>query len=154
MHPGASGQYSLDETIIAKFGKIHPAVAENFEIPTETLYFEMDFDTIFNIKYSSETIFAPISPYQPIRREFNFVLDKTTETGEIAREIEAVHPWISGVVVDDIFVDTEKVGENKKSVTFSCVILSPESTISDDEAKNIHASVIKKIESLGFKLRA
>lgn len=128
-------------------------MAENFEIPSETLYFEIDFDTIFALKEAEEKTFGAISPYQSIRRELNFVLPRTAETGKVANKIASVHPWISNVIVDSVFEDAEKVGKDVKSVNFSFIVQSPDSTISDDEAQKIQQSVIEAVEKMGYKLR-
>lgn len=154
LHPGASGIYSFNDKILANFGRIHPEIATNFEIPDNTIYFEIDFEEILQIFSNKNTNFKPISQYQAITRELNFVLDKNTETGKIAKIIEKSHPWISDVVVIDIFEDEAKVGTNKKSVTFSFVVQSPENTISDDEIKNIMENIVAKIGELGFNLRS
>lgn len=154
LHPGASGIYSFNDKILANFGRIHPEIATNFEIPDNTIYFEIDFEEILQIFSNKNTNFKPISQYQAITRELNFVLDKNTETGKIAKIIEKSHPWISDVVVIDIFEDEAKVGANKKSVTFSFVVQSPENTISDDEIKNIMENIVAKIGELGFNLRS
>lgn len=152
-HPGVCGEYSHDGVVLVKFGKFHPEVVENFEIPAETVYFEANFEEIFQIIQKTERTLKHISAYQPITRELNFVLPKKAEMAEVARKIDATHPWISGVVVEDIFEDAEKIGENMRSVTFSFVIQSPNSTITDEEAKNIHESVIASVAEMGYKLR-
>lgn len=153
LHPGVSGKYVHNGIVLAKFGKFHPQVVENFSIPENTLYFEVNFEEIFQIATQIVREFSHISAYQPISRELNFLLPKHTEIATVARKIEETHPWISSVVVDSIFEDAQKVGENMRSVNFAFVIQSPSSTISDDEAKNIQESVISAVESLGYKLR-
>lgn len=152
-HPGATGQYSINGKVVATFGRIHPEVVENFEIPASTLYFEMDFDTIFAVMQAEDHIFSPLSAYQSTQWNFNFVLPKKTETSEVAKLIEETHPWISRTVVDSVYEDAEKVGIDKKSVNFSCTIQSMDGTISDEEAKTLHESVIAKLEKMGYKLR-
>lgn len=117
------------------------------------MYFEINFQEIADIIASTERKFVPISPYQPITRELNFILPKKVETGEIARKIAEVHPWIRDVVVDSIFEDAEKIGENLRSVNFSFVIQSPDATLNDDETGKIQESVIAKIAEAGYKLR-
>lgn len=153
LHPGVAGTYSHDGVTLAKFGRIHPEVTENFEIPENTIYFEMNFEEIFALLEKTNRRFENISVYQPISRELNFILPKNVEIGEIAHKIEAVHPWIGRVIVDSIFEDAEKIGENLRSVNFSFIVQSPTGTISDEEAKNIQNSVIETIGNAGYKLR-
>lgn len=56
-----------------------------------------------------ETRFHPISKYQTILRELNFILPENTPTGDIAHIIDATHPWIQDVHVDSIYRDSQKI---------------------------------------------
>lgn len=118
LHPGISGSYHLDSVEIARFGRIHPEVAANFSLPEDTLYFEIDFSELLSLSREKEVFFRPISKYQTTSRELNFIMNEHTQTGDIAREIDALHPWISQVVVDSVYRDDEKIGKEKKSVSF------------------------------------
>jgi phenylalanyl-tRNA synthetase beta subunit len=71
---------------------VHPETVDAYDIP-------LDMDNTF----------YPISKYQRIDRELNFVMSETTRTGVIATTISALHPWITGVVVDSIYRDESKV---------------------------------------------
>ncbi len=153
LHPGVCGEYSHNGVVLAKFGKFHPQVVENFEIPSETVYFEVNFEEIFQIIQKTSRQLQHISSYQPIRRELNFLLPKKAEIAEVARKIESTHDWISRVIVDSVFEDEEKVGKDMRSVNFSFVVQSPDSTITDEEAKNIQESVIAAVTEMGYKLR-
>lgn len=101
--------YQNNNEILANFGKIHPEVAKNFEIPENTLYFEIDFERLLKYFENNKTKFAHISAYQAISREFNFLMPKNDETGKLAQIITSVRPWISNVIVEDIFEDAEKL---------------------------------------------
>ena len=144
LHPGIMGSYRIDATEVVTFGQIHPSVAENFEAPEQTMYFEIDFEILLDFMLQEERLFQPISSYQSIPRELNFILPEHTETGKIARDIEALHPWISHVVVDSVYRDPTKVGEGKKSVNFSFSLQSMDKTISDHEAGDIQNTIIRR----------
>ena len=109
LHPGISGIYHDGDTRLLTFGKIHPETAINFSIPKDTLYFEIDFDTILSETREKEMSFQPISKFQSIDRELGFVMDENESTGNLASMIDAHHPWIHNVVVDSIYRDTQKL---------------------------------------------
>lgn len=108
MHPNISGQYVVGGTSIAFFGQIHPHIAEVYEIPENTLYGEIDIESLKSLSVQKETQFSPISSYQAIPRELNFIIPERAETGEIARIIASIHPWISPVTIDSVYRDDEK----------------------------------------------
>lgn len=152
LHPGASGRYMEDDRIIAEFWKIHPAVASNFWLE-EWFYFEIDFSTLLEHMEDGEVRFESISRYQTIPRELNFVMNTHTPTGEVARTLDALHPWITHVTVDSIFEDAEKIGSGKKSVNFAFTLSSHDATISDEEALSVQNLIIEEMEKKGFELR-
>lgn len=142
LHPGLTGHYSVADKTVATFGKIHPSIVENYEIPENTWYFEMDFETLHDLVQKKDLLFKKISVYQAIPRELNFILPENAETGLIAREIFALHPWITPVFIDSVYRDAEKIGSNKKSVNFSFTLQSMTGTINDTEAQEIQTLII------------
>ncbi len=153
LHPGASGVYRIGDEVVARFGKVHPSVATAFEMPENTLYFEIEYELILEKMNDAETLFHPISRFQTVSRELNFVLPETTPTGDIATIIDTVHPWISHVIVDSIYQDSERVGEGKKSVNFSFILSNQDGTISDNEALEVQNLVIETMKQHGYLLR-
>ena len=153
LHPGASGYYSLDDVHIISFGKIHPATASAYDISPETLYFEVNYEILLELMTDKEEVFHEISRYQTIERELNFILPEHTPTGDIAKQIDALHPWIQGVTVDSVFMDTEKVGTGKKSVNFAFTLSNTEWTISDEDALQVQNLIIEGMKSSGIALR-
>lgn len=109
LHPGISGQYREGETVFVTFGRIHPETAETFDISPETLYWEGDISAILARKCEKEIRVQPISKFQSIPRELNFVMDEIVHTGPIATDIESFHPWISNVSVESIYRDATKI---------------------------------------------
>lgn len=146
LHPGVSGKYTLGNMQVTVFGKIHPSIAENMSLPENTWYFEMDFEVLHLLTQKKDQLFQKISMYPSIPRELNFIVDEYTETGALARDIFASHPWITPVFVDSVYRDTEKIGAGKKSVNFSFTLQSMDGTISDQEAQEIQSSIIDMME--------
>ena len=109
-------------------------MAAAYDIPADTLYFEIQFDDLIREQVEKETSFREISRFQKIERELNFVVDETTRTGAMAEHLSAIHPWIQNISVDSIYQDAQKVGVGKKSVNFAFDLISTENTISDSDA--------------------
>ena len=153
LHPGVSGEYREGESIFISFGRVHPATAEAFDIPTETLYWEADISLLLSHFVERETRVSPISRFQSIPRELSFVMDELVHTGPVALDIESHHPWISDVYVGSIYRDEVKLGANKKSVNFVFTLCSHEHTITDEEALTIQNAIIETMQSKGCELR-
>ncbi len=54
-------------------------------------------------------MFRPLSRFQTMNRELNFVVDEHIRTGEMANHINATHPWITDIFVDSIYRDDVKI---------------------------------------------
>lgn len=86
-------------------------------------------------------------------RELNFLVPKTTPTGDIAKILDSVHPWIQNVIVASVYEDDEKLGKENKSVNFSFVLSNLDGTISDSEALHVQNLAIETMQSHGYPLR-
>ena len=153
-HPNISGSYREDDIVLIRFGEVHPEIAHHFELGTKTLYFEIDYEKILELSRENDMRFHPISKYQTIPRELNFVMPEHTPTGDVAHIIDAVHPWIQNIVIDSVYIDSKKIGEWVKSVNFSFLLSNHDATISDAEALNVQNMVIEKMKDHGYSLRS
>ncbi len=152
-HPGISGRYQEGGTTIISFGRLHPEVAHQFELPSDTLYFEADYEKLLTLSTEKDIIFQEIQKFPTIERELNFIIGETTQVGPILRTIDSFHPWIMDVWVVSTYRDLEKIGEDKKSVTFRFELVNREATITDTEALEIQNLVIDRMEESGYSLR-
>ncbi len=154
LHPGITGEYREWDQILATFGRVHPGTAESFDIPPDTLYWEMNIWLILSRYTLRETRVSPISKFQSIPRELSFVMDESAQTGKIAQDIETFHPWISTVHVGSIYRDENKLWVGKKSVNFVFSLTSHEDTISDNEALIIQNGIIETMSLKGCHIRS
>jgi phenylalanyl-tRNA synthetase beta subunit len=56
-------------------------------------------------------------------------------------------------VVDSIYRDEEKIGSDKKSVSFSFILSNTEWTINDEEALSVQNLIIHNMKEKGYNLR-
>lgn len=153
-HPNKSGRYTIQGEVIVNFWFAHPAVAESFDLSeVSTLFFEIDYTKLVWVFEASKNSFEPIARYPGIRRELNFVFDETTPVAEIIVRIQSNSKLLSDFSVVDTFRDAVKVGEGKKSVTFSFLIQDTSKTITDEEALIIQEKIIRNLEWEGIFLR-
>jgi phenylalanyl-tRNA synthetase beta chain len=152
LHPNASGQYTSGQETIGHFGKIHPKVAKNFDLPDTVWYFEFDVEHIAMLSRQIRPYMEP-NKFPSMSRELNFVMDERMSTGEIANRIAAVDGRIHSLCVQDVY-QHEKIGAGKKSVTFGFVIEDRTQTITDEDALEVQNSVIQSLAQTGIQLRS
>lgn len=154
LHPNKSGFYAIDGELVISFGSLHPGVAESFGLANaDILLFEVDYQKLSDLFASASYRFAEIGKYPGITRELNFVFEETVPVSNVITKIASVNPILSNFSVVDTFRDVTKIGEGKKSVTFSFLIQDMAKTITDEEALVIQEQIIAKLEGEGVSLR-
>lgn len=133
------------------FGTLHPKVLQNFELPQTAWYFEVDLELLSRAIHTNSKYIEP-NKYPSISRELNFLLERTRSTGEVARMISEVDRRIHSLSVADVY-EHDKIGKDKKSVTFSFVIEDYTKTITDEEAQSLQNTIIQTLEKQSIYLR-
>ena len=154
LHPNKSGRYMIDGEVLLSFGSLHPEVAESFGLANvEVLLFEVDYEKLAHHFATASHIFSEIGKYPGITRELNFVFSETTPVSTVISKIASVSPLLSNFSVVDEFRDVQKIGEGKKSISFSFLIQDLTKTITDEEALVIQDQIIAKLHGEEIELR-
>ncbi|MBB4075967.1 phenylalanyl-tRNA synthetase beta chain [Bartonella fuyuanensis] len=150
-HPGRSGIIKLGSKIILGFfGVFHPTTLEKLDISGPLCGFEIFLDEIPKSKKKTTKSRPPLklSPFQIVRRDFAFIVDKTIASSLIIRAAEeADKKLIRYVQVFDLFED-QSFGKDKKSVTIEIVIQPIERTLIDKDLEEIAAKVIENVTKM------
>ncbi len=157
-HPGRSGTIKMGpKVILGYFGEFHPKTLEALDVTGALAGFEIYVDAVPEPKKKA-TRTKPaleLSPFQMVRRDFAFVVDKTVEAGAIVKAAgSADRRLITGVNVFDVF-EGASLGEGRKSVAIEVLIQPVEKTLTDEDFEALTKKVITNVEkSTGGILRA
>jgi len=157
-HPGRSGTIKMGpKVILGYFGEFHPKTLEALDVTGALAGFEIYVDAVPEPKKKA-TRTKPaleLSPFQMVRRDFAFVVDRTVEAGAIVKAAgSADRKLITGVNVFDIF-EGASLGEGRKSVAIEVLIQPVEKTLTDDDFDALTKKIIANVEkSTGGVLRA
>lgn len=156
-HPGRAGTLKLGNQVLATFGLIHPAILAKFDINGQVSAFEVDLDRIPSAKKAKGTArpLLKASPYQPVDRDFAFVVDATVAADAIVRAARtAERDLITDVGVFDLY-EGANVGVGKKSVAISVRLQSQTATLTDAEIEAIAAKIVAAVtKATGAALRS
>src|SRR5690606_9544468 len=135
-HPGRSGVIKLGpKVVLGTFGEFHPKTLEAIDVSGPLCGFEVFVDAIPEPK-AKPTRTKPrldLSPFQAVRRDFAFVVDKGVKAAALARAAEAAdRKLVTGVRVFDVF-EGATLGEGKKSVAIEVAIQPVERTLTDED---------------------
>lgn len=155
-HPGKSGEYMLGNVVVANFGEIHPEITKSFDIKQKIYGFEVFLDNLPLPKQKQgfvRKLFAD-NPFQPIERDFAFVLDKNIMVSELVNSIKkSQKDYLEEVRIFDVY-EGDKIDSGKKSVAIKLVLQPKEATFTDEQIEKISSNVISAASAIGAVLRA
>lgn len=147
-HPGRSGTIKLGpKVVLGTFGEFHPKTLEALDVSGPLCGFEVFIDAIPEAK-AKPTRTKPkleLSPFQAVRRDFAFVVDKTVEVASLTRAAGSVDKkLITDVRVFDIF-EGASVGADKKSVAIEVAIQPLERTLTDEDFEALARKIVDNV---------
>lgn len=157
-HPGRSGVIKMGPKIVlGHFGEFHPKTLDALDVTGALCGFEVFVDAMPEPKKKA-TRTKPaleLSPFQMVKRDFAFVVDKAVEAGAIIRAASgADRKLITGVNVFDVF-EGASLGEGKKSVAIEVLIQPVEKTLTDEDFEALTGKIVGNVEkTVGGVLRA
>lgn len=152
LHPKQSLRVVRNGHTLGYFGKIHPLVCENYDLPSDVFVAHIDITELLDMPVSVKK--APRIPkHPPVDRDFAVVVKKDVAVGDMLRAVNSVDRHISEVKLFDIY-EGEQIEAGYKSVAFSVRLQPTEKTFSDVEIGSIVEAVLTKIGDIyGAKLR-
>jgi phenylalanyl-tRNA synthetase beta chain len=151
LHPGRSGTIQIGpQNILGYFGELHPRTLEALRADGPLMAFEVILDRIPAAK-QRPTRAKPaleLSAFQPVSRDFAFIVDRAVKAGDIVRAAQGVDKkLISDVTVFDVY-EGKGIDDGKKSIAIAVTMQPREKTMTDEEidavAAKITAEVTKK----------
>lgn len=147
-HPGRSGTIKLGpKTVLGTFGEFHPKTLEGLDVSGPLCGFEVFVDAVPEPK-AKPTKTKPkleLSPFQAVKRDFAFVVDKTVEAGTLVRAaLAADKKLITAVSVFDIF-EGASLGEGKKSIAIEVSIQPVEKTLTDEDFEALAKRIVENV---------
>ena len=153
-HPGRSARLMCGETVIAQLGQIHPDIAQQYDLPEETLLAETDLAALYGCA-SPMGQAASISRMQAVSRDIALVMNEKQPLGPVLEAIrEAAGPLLEEIKLFDVFRGIQ-LGAEKKSAAFSLVFRSPDQTLTEETLNPLMQKVLKVCkEQFGAEIRS
>lgn len=141
IHPYQSASIIQNGKNIGFVYKIHPNVAQDFDISNDTYIAEINFDSL------NDTILIAknISKFQASKRDLSIITPKSLEYKEIKKAINSLEiAEIKQFNLVDKYND-KKLGENE-SLTIKFILQSETKTFEESDINNIMDRVLEKLE--------
>ncbi len=153
-HPGRAGTLRLGPNVLGTFGELHPAVLEALDARPPIAGFEVFLGAVPEPRAGRAKPPLKLSVFQPIERDFAFVVDRELPADRLLRAARRVHrELVSEIRLFDIY---EGVGlpEGKKSLAITVVLQPQQRSLTDAEIEGFSKRLVAEIEkATGGQLR-
>jgi len=158
LHPGRSGTIQIGpQNILGYFGELHPRTLEQLRADGPLMAFEVILDRIPAAK-QKPTRARPVlelSAFQPVSRDFAFIVDRAVKAGDMVRAAQGVDKkLITDVTVFDVY-EGKGIDDGKKSIAIAVTLQPREKTMTDEEIDAVGSKIVAEVtKKTGGVLRA
>jgi phenylalanyl-tRNA synthetase beta chain len=147
-HPGRSGTLQIGpQNVLGHFGELHPRVLAALDAEGPLDAFEVILEKIPEAK-AKATRAKPaleLSPFQPVQRDFAFVVDRTVKAADVLRAAQSTdRKLITNVSVFDVY-DGKGIDPIKKSIAIAVTLQPRDKTMTDEEIDTISDRIVAEV---------
>jgi phenylalanyl-tRNA synthetase beta chain len=158
LHPGRSGAIQMGpQNVLGTFGELHPRALEALHVDGPLMAFEVILDRIPQAKQKPTRAKPPLdlSAFQPVSRDFAFIVDRAVKAGDIVRAAQAAdRKLITDVTVFDVY-QGKGIDDARKSIAIAVTMQPREKTMTDEEIDAVAAKIVAEVaKKTGGTLRA
>jgi phenylalanyl-tRNA synthetase beta chain len=147
-HPGRSATLRFGpKGVIGAFGEVHPKVLKALDVKGPLVAFEIHLDALPLPKFKPTKVKPKLalSGFQPVTRDFAFIVEKNAAAGEMAKTAQnADRALISDVSVFDLY-EGAGVEAGKKSVALAVTLQPVEKTLTEAEIEAVGAKIVAEM---------
>jgi phenylalanyl-tRNA synthetase beta chain len=155
-HPGQSATLRLGpKAVLARFGALHPATLQAFDIEGPVVAVEVFLDAIPAKRGTGGFARPPYAPpaLQPVKRDFAFLVDALLPAGDLLRVVRGADKTnITDARVFDEFRGGG-VPQGRKSIAIEVTLQPGDRSYTDEDLKAISDRIVAAAAKLGADLR-
>jgi phenylalanyl-tRNA synthetase beta chain len=158
-HPGRSGVLRLGPAVLAQFGELHPRVLRELGVKGAAAGFELFLERIPQPKAKgkgagSTRPLLQASPYQPVERDFAFVVAADVPADKVVRAARgADKALIQSVSLFDVF-EGGNLGTGRKSLAVAVTLQATDRTLTEPEIAAASEKIVAAVtKATGAELR-
>jgi phenylalanyl-tRNA synthetase beta chain len=155
-HPGRAGTLRQGAKLLAHFGEIHPGVLARLGVAGPAVGFEVFLDAVPapRARQGRARPLLTLSPFQPVERDFAFIVDETVPAETLLRAARGVDKkLVAEIRLFDVYRG-KGVEEGKKSLAITVVLQPVEATLTDEAIDSFSQKLILAVgKATGGSLR-
>ena len=147
-HPGRSGTLRQGNKPLAHFGELHPGVLDRLGVAGPAVGFEVFLNAVPapRARQSRAKPLLVLSPFQPVERDFAFVVDESVSAETVLRAARGVdRKLVTEVRLFDVYRG-KGVEDGKKSLAITIVLQPQEATLTEEAIDAFSKKLIATVE--------
>jgi phenylalanyl-tRNA synthetase beta chain len=151
LHPGQSAVIRRDNRDIGWLGRIHPAIADKYDLDPGTYLYEFEYAAVQGAKLIQ---FHELSRYPLIRRDLAVVIDENIPAAELREEVQrSTGSLLKEMVIFDVYRG-QGIETGRKSIAFGLILQDSSRTLTDDDVEVVVSRVTTSLKKkFGAALR-
>jgi len=149
LHPGRSGTIQMGpKNVIGHFGELHPRTLAALKAEGPLVGFEVILEAVPEPKAKATRAKAmlELSPFQPVERDFAFVVDRSVKAADLVRAAQSVDKkLIADVGVFDVY-EGKNIETGKKSIAINVTLQPREKTMTDEEIDALGQRIVAEVQ--------
>ncbi len=155
-HPGRSGVLRLGPNALASFGEVHPEILRSLDVAGPAVVFELHLEALPRPRTRSPA--RPdlrLSRFQPVRRDFAFLVDSDVPASRVLRAIAGTaRTLIQDVEVFDRYTGSG-IADGKVSLAVAVTFQPEEASLTENEIEALSGRIVEAVRKrTGGTLRA
>ncbi len=145
-HPGRAGSLRLGPKLLGAFGELHPAVIDALDGEPPLAGFEVLLDAVPEPRAGRAKAPLQLSVFQPIERDFAFVVDRELPAETLLRAARGVdRKLVAEIRLFDVY-DGVGLPPGKKSLAITVILQPQDRTLTDSEIEGFSKRLVAQVE--------
>ena len=149
LHPGRSSTIQMGpKNVIGHFGELHPRTLATLKAEGPVVGFEVILEAIPEpkAKVTRAKLALELSAFQPVERDFAFIVDQTVKAADLVRAAQTVdRKLIANVGVFDVY-EGKGIDPGKKSIAINVTLQPREKTMTDREIDALAEKIVAEVQ--------
>ena len=152
LHPYRSARVAVERITVGWFGQLHPREAAARKLKEPVLLGELYLDRLYKLPLR-KPVAREISRFQPVRRDFSLVLDRSIPWQAIDEALAELEiPELVEWRVREVFHDA-RLGDREYSLLLGTTFQAADRTLREEELQEFQKRVATAIGKAGARLR-
>ena len=143
LQPGQCADIFREDEKVGVLGKVHPSVAQNFDVEQDAFVFQFDIESTFAADVPAATA---ISKYPSVRRDIAVVVADDVSSAALVKVVKAAAPeLVQHVTVFDVYRGSG-IEAGRKSIALGLILQETSRTLTDVDADAAVDGAVQKLK--------